>query len=75
MKRSVDTGCYHVYRSNEGWEVAFDHDVPLRVFDSEEAALDAARVAAEAHWMMTRKPTCVGRGRPGTEMLIDRDYG
>lgn len=66
--------CYHVYATEAGWEVAFDHQQPLRLFANEESAIAAARSAAEARWLLTRRPTCVGRGRPDQDTVIDCAY-
>lgn len=74
MATVMQSLCYHVYATARGWEVAFDHDQPLRLFSSQNAAVVAARAAAEARWLLTNKPTCVGLGKPDEEVVIVRSY-
>jgi len=66
--------CYYVFHENVRWIVEFDHQQVSREFPSFEAALDAAREAAEARWLLTRQLSCVRIGPPDGPSEPDTRY-
>lgn len=67
--------CYYVYEKDGGWIVVFDHEVGYLLHSEKERALAAARDAAEARWLVSRRASCVRIGLPQGESTLDRTYG
>ena len=70
-----DRICYYVFGDNGIWAAEFDGQRPPIHFPNREAALDAAREAAETRWRMAGIPSCVRIGPPEGTSVEDTTYG
>lgn len=74
MTDHADEICFFVFKEDCAWIVEFDHQDVRHRFPSFESALDAARQAAEARWLMTGRSSCVRIGTPDGVSEVDEIY-
>ena len=67
--------CYYVFAENGIWAAEFDDQRPPIHFPTRDAALGAAREAAEARWRMAGIPSCVRIGPPHGTSVEDSRFG
>ena len=62
---------YYVRPSGTLWELAFGPGGSRFLYETQDEALEAARVAARLHWHSTSHPSGVAIDAPGARWTVD----
>jgi hypothetical protein len=62
---------YYVRPSGARWELVFGPEGSRFLYDSEDEALEAARVAARLHWYSTSHPSGVAIDAPDLRRTVE----
>jgi hypothetical protein len=62
---------YYVRPVGTQWELVFGREGSRFLYDSQDEALEAARIAARLHWHSTSHPSGVAIDAPGMRRTVD----